>query len=37
MVINKENRKPFGNGRRVMKLWSITLQLQLKKQTKQTK
>ena len=33
--INEENCKSFGNGRKVMKLWIITLQFQLKKQ-KQT-
>ena len=40
METNKENCKPFGNGRKVIKLKIITLQFQLKKQTqinKQTK
>ena len=36
MEINKKNSKSFGNGRKVMKLWIITLQFQLKKQNKQT-
>ena len=36
MGINEENRKPFGNGRKVMKLWIITLQIKLKKQSTQT-
>ena len=36
MEINEENCKTFGNGRKVMKLWIITLQFQLKKQNKQT-
>ena len=31
MEINEENCKPFGNERKVMKLWIITLQIQLKK------
>ena len=35
MEINEENCKSFGNGRKVMKLLIITLQLQLKKQNKQ--
>ena len=35
MEINKENGKSFGNGRKVMKLWIIALQFQLKKQKKQ--
>ena len=35
MEIN-EHCKSFENGRKVMKLWIITLQLQLKKQNKQT-
>ena len=34
--INEENCKSFGNGRKVMKLWIITLQFQLKKQNKET-
>ena len=34
--INEENWKPFKNRRKVMKLWIITLQFQLKKQNKQT-
>ena len=37
MEINEENYKSFGNGRKVMKLWIITLQRQLKQQNKQTK
>ena len=37
MDINEGNCKPFGNGRKVIKLWNITLQIQLKKQNKQTK
>ena len=36
MEINEENCKSFGNSRKVMKLWIITLQFQLKKQSKQT-
>ena len=36
MKINEQNCKSFGNGRKVMKLWIITLQFQLKKQNKQT-
>ena len=37
VVKNKEkNCKSFGNGRKVMKLWVITRQFQLKKQNKQT-
>ena len=36
MEINEEHCKSFGNGRKVMKLWIITLQFQLKKQNKQT-
>ena len=36
MEINKEHCKSFGNKRKVMKLWIITLQFQAKKQ-KQTK
>ena len=36
MEINEENCKPFGNSRKVMKLWIITLQIKLKKQNKQT-
>ena len=35
--INEENCKSFGNRRKVMKLWIITLQFQLKKQNKQIK
>ena len=35
MEINAENCKSFGNGRKVMKLWIVTLQFQLKKQNKQ--
>ena len=30
MEINEEHCKSFGNGRKVMKLWIITLQFQLK-------
>ena len=37
MEINEENRNPFGNRRKVMKLWIITLQFQLKKQSKNTR
>ena len=37
MEINQENCQSFGNGGKVMKLWIITLQFQLKKQNKQTK
>ena len=37
MEIDNENRKAFGNGRKLMKLWIITLQFNLKKQNKQTK
>ena len=36
MEISKENCKPFGNGRKVMKLCINTLQIQLKKKKKQT-
>ena len=36
MEINEENCKSFGKGRKIMKLWIITLQFQLKKQNKQT-
>ena len=36
MEINEEHCKSFGNGRKVMKLWIITPQFQLKKE-KQTK
>ena len=36
MEINEEHCKSFGNGRKVMKLWTITLQFQLNKQNKQT-
>ena len=35
MEINEENCKPFGNRRKVIKMW-ITLKNQLKKQSKQT-
>ena len=35
MEINEENSNPLGDGRKVMKLWIITLQFQLKK-NKQT-
>ena len=37
MEINEQHCKYFGNGRKVMKLWIITLQFQFKKQNKQTK
>ena len=37
MEINEENCKSSGNGRKVMKLWIIALQFQIKKQNKQTK
>ena len=37
MEINEEQYKSFANGRKLMKLWIITLQFQLKKQNKQTK
>ena len=37
MEINEERCKSFANGRKVMKLWIITLQFQLKKENKQTK
>ena len=33
MEMNEEDYKSFGNGRKVMKLWIITLQFQLKKKT----
>ena len=33
--INEENCKPFRNWRKVLRLWIITLQFQLKKQSKQ--
>ena len=36
MEINDANCKPFENRRKVIKLWIITLQIQLKKQRKQT-
>ena len=36
MEINEQHRKSFGNTRKVMKLWIITLEFQRKKQ-KQTK
>ena len=36
MEINEKNCKPFGNWRKVMKLRIITLQIQLKRQNKQT-
>ena len=35
MEINEEHCKSFGNGRKLMKLWNITLQFQRKKQNKQ--
>ena len=37
MEINDANCKPFEKRRKVIKLWIITLQIQLKKQRKQTK
>ena len=37
MEINQENCKPFGNGRKVMKLWIITLQVQFKKKNEENK
>ena len=37
METNKENCKSFGKGRKVMKLWFITLQFQLKKQNETNK
>ena len=37
MEINEENCKPFGNRRKVIKLWIITLKIQLMKPSKQTK
>ena len=37
MEINEEQFKSFANERKLMKLWIITLQFQLKKQNKQTK
>ena len=36
MTVNEGNCKSFGNGRKVMKLWIINLQFQLKKQNKKT-
>ena len=36
MEINKGNCKPFEDGRKGMKLWIINLQIQLKKQNKET-
>ena len=37
MEVNQEDCRSFGNRRKVMKLWIITLQFQIKKQTnKQT-
>ena len=36
MKINEENCKPFGKGRKVMKLWIVTLKIQLKKINNQT-
>ena len=36
METNEENCKSIGNGRKVIKLWIITLQFQFKKQNKQT-
>ena len=33
MEINQEDCRSFGNRRKVMKLWIITLQFQIKKQT----
>ena len=37
MEITEENCKPFRNGKNVMKLQIIALQIQLNKQSKQTK
>ena len=34
--MNEENSKPFGNWRKVIRLWINTLQFQLKKEGKQT-
>ena len=36
MGVNEGNCKLFGNGRKVMKLWIITLQIKVKKQSTQT-
>ena len=36
MAINEDHCISFGNGRKVTKLWIITLQFQLKKQNKVT-
>ena len=36
METNEEKSKPFGNWRKVIKLWVINLQVQLRKQNKQT-
>ena len=36
ITINEENCQPFGNWRKAMRLWIITLQLTLNKQSKQT-
>ena len=37
MGIDEESCKSFGNRRKVMKLWIVTLQFQLKKKNKQRK
>ena len=37
MEISGENCQPFGNGRKEMKLWIITLQIQLKKERQTNK
>ena len=36
METNEAKCEPFGSWRKVIKLWVITLQVQLKKQNKQT-
>ena len=36
MEINEKKCKPFGTGRKAMKLWIITQQIQLKKRNKKT-
>ena len=37
MEINEEHYESFGIGRKVMKLWIITLQFHIRKQINQTK
>ena len=37
MEVNEKHCQSFGNLRKVMNLWIITLQFQLKKRNKQTK